>query len=212
MKPFLLGVIRDPASMSLHSGDGEDGDNKGWVTWPDVTWRIRSTWTGGSQERSLAQARRERDHVSIQEVSLQSSRQDQKQWSREQREMQIAEGRIAIRAAPKAMAKKQELLRLYHASFTRTWHSNQKDEQVVTVYDNRRHKYYDNIMFLLNSLIACWHLSLVPASIKREPSGRWVAAGITHLDKYSSSWYSRTKLLLLLLGIHINFSTIQNHE
>ena len=42
-----------------------------------------------SQGRSLAQARRERDHVNIQEVSLQSSRQDQKQWSREQREMHL---------------------------------------------------------------------------------------------------------------------------
>ena len=49
------------------------------VTWPDVSCRIRVTWTRGSQERSLAQVRR--DHVSIQEVSHQSSRQDQKQYS-----------------------------------------------------------------------------------------------------------------------------------
>ena len=47
------------------------------VTWPDVSCRIRVTWTRGSQERSLAQVRR--DHVSIQEVSHQSSRLDQKQ-------------------------------------------------------------------------------------------------------------------------------------
>lgn len=93
--PFYWGSLgtrlQCHCTQGLRGWREEDGDNKDWVTWPDVSCRIRVTWTRGSQERSLAQVRR--DHVSIQEVSHQSSRLDQKQWSsldfveREQRGM-----------------------------------------------------------------------------------------------------------------------------